>query len=138
MSQAHTDGDLYVKLVKANVLVTGGVVAGNGWPTPDWVTGGYINGVAAGYRALIAQCDDATRVVTAFGERLYTKADLTAEAEIMNKLAGELGRMMRAGFGPEDVLAAAPAKDYVGRMGDPTQFLVESFKSLWPRLAPDA
>jgi glyoxylase-like metal-dependent hydrolase (beta-lactamase superfamily II) len=138
LSQAHTDGDLYVKLAQANVLVTGGVVAGNGWPTPDWVTGGAITGLAAGYRTLIAQCDDATRVVTASGDKLYTKADLQAEAEIINRLSGELSRMMRAGFGPEDVLAAAPAKDYVGRMGDPTQFLVESFKSLWPRLAPDA
>jgi glyoxylase-like metal-dependent hydrolase (beta-lactamase superfamily II) len=138
LSQAHTDGDLYVKLKKANVLVTGGVVAGNGWPTPDWVTGGAITGLAAGYRTLIAQSDDATRVVTAFGDKLYAKSDLQAEAEIINKLSGELSRMMRAGFGPEDVVAAAPAKEYVGRMGDPTQFLVESFKSLWPRLAPDA
>lgn len=138
LPQAHTDGDLYVKLAKANVLVTGGVVAGNGWPTPDWVTGGAITGLANGYRSLIAQCDDDTRVVTAFGDRLYSKADLAAESEIIGKLSGELSRMMRAGFGPEDVLAAEPAKDYAARLGDPGEFLVESFKSLWPRLAPDA
>lgn len=138
MSQAHTDGDLYVKLARANILVTGGVVAGNGWPTPDWVTGGWINGTVAGYRTLIAQCDDATRIITAEGDRLYRKADLEAELEILAKLSAELSRMMRAGFGPEDVLAANPAGEYVARMGDPTRFLVESFKSLWPRLAPDA
>lgn len=138
MSQAHTDGDLYVKLEQANVLVTGGVVAGNGWPTPDWVTGGWINGTVSGYRTLIAQCDDATRVLTAHGDRLYTRADLETELEIVAKLSGELSRMMRAGFGPRDVLAAEPAKDHVARLGDPTQFLTESFKSLWPRLAPDA
>jgi hypothetical protein len=28
--------------------------------------------------------------------------------------------------------------DYVARFGDPTEFLVQSFKGLWPRLAPDA
>ena len=138
MAQAHTDGDLYVKLAKANVLVTGGVVAGNGWPTPDWVTGGWINGTVSGYRTLLAQCDAETRVITAHGDKLYTKADLEAELEILAKLSGELGRMMRAGFGPQDVLAAQPARDYVARLGDPTQFLTESFKSLWPRLAPDA
>ncbi len=138
MPQAHTDGDLYVKLAKANVLVTGGVVAGNGWPTPDWVTGGWINGTVAGYRTLIGQCDADTRVITAHGERLYTRADLEAELEILAKLSGELSRMMRAGFGPKDVLAADPARDHVARMGDATHFLTESFKSLWPRLAPDA
>ncbi len=138
MAQAHTDGDLYVKLTGANVLVTGGVVYGNGWPTTDWVTGGAITGNVSGYRALIAQCDDNTRVVTAYGDKLYTKADLQAESEVISKLSGELSRMMRAGFGPEDVLAAQPAKDYVARFGDPTEFLVQSFKGLWPRLAPDA
>jgi glyoxylase-like metal-dependent hydrolase (beta-lactamase superfamily II) len=138
MSQAHTDGDLYVKLARANVLVTGGVVPGNGWPTPDWVTGGAITGTVNGYRSLIAQCDDATRVVTAHGDRLYTRADLQAELDIISRISSELSRMMRAGFGPVDVLAAEPAKDHVARLGDPTQFLVESFKSLWPRLAPDA
>jgi glyoxylase-like metal-dependent hydrolase (beta-lactamase superfamily II) len=138
LSQAHTDGDLYVKLAKANVLVTGGVVAGNGWPTADWVTGGWINGTVVGYRTLVGLCDDNTRVITAFGERVYRKADLQAELDILGKLSTELGRMMRAGFGPEDVLAANPAKDYVARFGDPRQFLVESFKGMWPRNAPDA
>jgi len=138
LAQAHTDGDLYVKLARANVLVTGGVVAGNGWPTADWVTGGWINGTVNGYRALLGQCNDTTRVVTAHGERLYTKADLQSELDILSKLSNELGRMMRAGFGPEDVLAANPAKDYVAKLGDPTSFLVESFKGMWPRNAPDA
>jgi len=138
LSQAHTDGDLYVKLAKANVLVTGGVVAGNGWPTMDWVTGGWINGTVNGYRALIGQCDDKTRVVTANGEKLFTKADLQGELDILAKLADQLGKMMRAGYGPVDMLAANPAKDYVARLGEPTQFLTASFKSLWPRLAPDA
>ncbi len=136
--QAHTDGDLYVKLARANVLVTGGVVAGDAWPTADWVTGGWINGTVSGYRALMAQCDDRTRVVTAQGARLYTRADLAAELEIVSKLADQLGKMMRAGYGPDDMLAANPAKDYAAKLGDPTEFLTQSFKSLWPRLAPDA
>jgi glyoxylase-like metal-dependent hydrolase (beta-lactamase superfamily II) len=136
--QAHTDGDLFVKLTRANVLVTGGVVAGDAWPTADWVTGGWINGTVAGYRALIAQCDDNTRVVTGNGARLYTRADLVAEVDILSKVADQLGKMMRAGFGPADMLAANPAKDYAAKLGDPVEFLTQSFKSLWPRLAPDA
>jgi cyclase len=138
LPQAHTDGDLYVHFRKANVLVTGGVVAGNGWPTADWVTGGWINGTAAGYRALIELCDDTTRVVTAHGDRLFGKADLQAERDMLVKLGDQLGKMMRAGYGPADMLAANPARDYVASMGDPTQFLTESFKSMWPRMAPDA
>ena len=37
-----------------------------------------------------------------------------------------------------DVLAAAPAKDHEATLGDATEFLTESVKSLWPRMAPDA
>jgi cyclase len=138
LSQAHTDGDLYVHFMKANVLVTGGVVAGNGWPVADWVTGGWINGTVAGYKTLLDLCNDSTRIVTASGDRLYTKADLQAERDMLAKLAEQLGKMMRSGFGPADMLAAEPAKDYVAKMGDPTRFLTESFKSMWPRMAPDA
>jgi glyoxylase-like metal-dependent hydrolase (beta-lactamase superfamily II) len=138
LSQAHTDGDLYVKFAKANVLVTGGVVAGNGWPTADWVTGGWISGTAAGYKTLVGLCDAQTRVVTANGTAIIGKAELEAEMAIIANLADQLTRMLRKGFAPADVLAAAPAKDYEAKLGDATQFLTESFKSLWPRMAPDA
>jgi cyclase len=138
LSQAHTDGDLYVYFTRANVLVTGGVVAGNGWPTADWVTGGWINGTVAGYKTLMDLCNDSTRVVTAYGDKLLTKADLQTERDMLAKLSEQLGKMMRAGFGPADMLAANPAKDYAAKMGDPTRFLTESFKSMWPRMAPDA
>ncbi len=138
LSQAHTDGDLYVHFTKADVLVTGGVVAGNGWPTADWVTGGWINGTVAGYQTLINRCSEQTRVVSAHGDRLMTKADLQAEHQILARLAGDLSKMMRSGYGPADVLAANPAKDFIGQMGDPTRFLTESFRSMWPRMAPDA
>jgi glyoxylase-like metal-dependent hydrolase (beta-lactamase superfamily II) len=138
LSQAHTDGDLYVKFMKANVLVTGGVVAGNGWPTADWVTGGWITGTANGYRTLIDQCDDQTRVVTANGAALIGRKDLEAERAIVADLGTKLTQMLRKGYAPADMLAARPAKDYEAKLGDATQFLTESFKSLWPRMAPDA
>jgi len=77
-------------------------------------------------------------VVTAHGDRLFNKADLQSERDMLVKLAEQLGKMMRAGYGPADMLAANPAKEYVDRMGDPTRFLTESFKSMWPRMAPDA
>jgi glyoxylase-like metal-dependent hydrolase (beta-lactamase superfamily II) len=138
LSQAHTDGDLWVHLTRADVLVTGGVVAGDGWPIADWVTGGWINGTVSGYQALISRCSDRTRIVSAYGDRLLTKSELQAQHRILAKLAGDLARMMRSGYGPADVLAANPARDYVEQLGDPTKFLTESFRSMWPRMAPDA
>lgn len=138
LTQAHTDGDLYVHLRKANVLVTGGVVAGRGWSTVDYVTGGWINGMVAGYQKLIQLCDAQTRVVTAQGDKLLTRKDLEDERTILAKLSEQLGKMLRSGFGPADVLAAAPAREFEPRYGDSTEFLTQSFKSLWGHMAPDA
>jgi glyoxylase-like metal-dependent hydrolase (beta-lactamase superfamily II) len=138
LPQAHTDGDLYVHLRKANVLLTGGVVAGNGWSIVDYVTGGWINGMVAGYRSLAQLCNAETRVISAYGERALTRKDIEDERAMLAKLSEQLGKMLRAGFGPADVIAAAPAKEFAARYGDPTEFLDQSFRSLWGHMAPDA
>jgi glyoxylase-like metal-dependent hydrolase (beta-lactamase superfamily II) len=138
LSQAHTDGDLYVHLRKANVLIAGGVIAGNGWSVVDYVTGGWINGMVAGYRTLAQQCTAETRVISAHGERVLTRKDVEDERAVLAKLSEQLGKMLRSGFGPADVIAAAPAKEYEARYGDPTEFLEQSFRSLWGHMAPDA
>ncbi len=52
LGQAHTDGDLYAYLPKANVLVAGGVVSSAGWPLMDWQTGGWIGGLVGAYDRL--------------------------------------------------------------------------------------
>ncbi len=138
LSQAHTDGDLYVHFKNADVLVTGGVVAGNGWSTADWVTGGWINGTAAGQQSLLGIATEKTRIVTGHGDKLITRTELEIERQALGKIADQMGRMMRAGAAPADMLAANPAKDYVAQFGDATHFLNESFRSMWPRMAPDA
>jgi len=138
LPQAHTDGDLYVHLRKANVLVTGGVVAGNGWSIVDYVTGGWINGLVAGQRSLLTLCNAQTRIVSCHGERVLTRKDLEDERAMLAKLSEQLGKMLRSGYGPADVLAAAPAREYEPRYGDASEFLTRSFRSLWGHMAPDA
>jgi glyoxylase-like metal-dependent hydrolase (beta-lactamase superfamily II) len=138
LPQAHTDGDLYVHLRRANVLFTGGVVAGKGWSTVDYFTGGWINGMVGGYRSLTQLCTAETRIVTAQGERLMSRQQLDEERTLLARLSDQLGKMLRSGYGPADVLAAAPAKEFEARYGDSTEFLTQSFKSLWGHMAPDA
>jgi glyoxylase-like metal-dependent hydrolase (beta-lactamase superfamily II) len=138
LAQAHTDGDLYVHLRESNVLLTGGVVAGRGWSTVDYVTGGWINGLVGGQRALLGICDADTRIVSAYGDRLLTRKDLEDEHAMLAKLSEQLAKMLRSGFAPADVLAAAPAKEYEPRYGDSARFLEQSFRSLWGHMAPDA
>jgi len=154
--QAHTDGDIYVRLRKANVIAAGGVLSGKGWPIIDWQTGGWI-GAAAGrggptfnnvevptyggmvgaLQTLASLADDNTRIVPADGPVL-TKADVEAQIVMYAAIAARLREMMNKGLSTDEVIAAAPTKEFDARMGDPKLFLTLAFESLWGHVTPDA
>lgn len=135
--QAHTDGDIYVRFRNANVLVAGGAVTSDRWPTIDWETGGWIGGMAAGLSKLIELCDERTRIVPGNGP-LLTRADLETQREMYRKIYERLVKSLTSGLGPEEVVASAPTREYNPQWGDPTAFVTMAFKSLWPHFAPDA
>ncbi len=70
---AHTDGDLYVYFPQQNVLAVGDVVSGQGWPTVDYTTGGWIGGIVGGLQRLQALANEETRVVPGRGPVLGLK-----------------------------------------------------------------
>ena len=135
--QAHTDGDIYVHLRKANVLVVGGAVTADRWPLIDWQTGGWIGGTAAGFSKLIAVANETTRVVPAHGG-LLTRADLEKQRDMYRIIYGRLVKSLASGLGPEEVVASAPTKEFHPEWGDPAPFVDMAFRSLWPHFAPDA
>ena len=47
-------------------------------------------------------------------------------------------KLIRKGMGPDEVLAAAPTKEFDAKWGDSKQFVELAFKSLWGHVAPDA
>jgi cyclase len=137
MAQAHTDGDIYVFLRKANVLVGGGVVSADRWPVLDYQTGGWIAGLVAGLDALIKLSDDQTRIIPADGP-ILTRADLQAQRAGYFTIYERLVKCLTQGLGPEEALQTEPAKGINTAWGEPTQFLTMAFKSLWGHDAPDA
>lgn len=137
LGQAHTDGDLYVFARKANLLVAGGVVSNEGWPVMDWQTGGWIGGLVGAYDHLIKISDDATRIVPANGAVL-TRKDLQEQRAMYFAIFDRLVKMLVKGQGPDEAVAAKPAKEFEARWGDSDGFVRASFKSLWGHYSPDA
>jgi glyoxylase-like metal-dependent hydrolase (beta-lactamase superfamily II) len=135
--QAHTDGDIYAFFRNSNVLVTGGVVSGAGWPIIDYRTGGWLIGMIDGLKTLISLADEHTRVVPANGPVL-TRAELQAQATMYSTISERLLKMLRQGLGPDEVIARKPTAEFDAKWGDPTQFVTLAFKSLWGHFAPDA
>jgi glyoxylase-like metal-dependent hydrolase (beta-lactamase superfamily II) len=135
--QAHTDGDIYIFFRESNVLVTGGPVSGEGWPILDWKHGGWIAGQVEALRTLSGLADEHTRVIPANGPVL-TRDDLKAQHDMYNTIFGRLQQLLRKGMAPDEVLAAAPAKEFEAKWGNSTQYVTMAFKSLWGHMAPDA
>jgi len=137
MAQAHTDGDMYVFLRKANVLVGGGVVSADRWPVIDYQTGGWIAGLVAGLDVLIKLADDNTRIVPADGP-ILTRAALQAQRTSYFTIYDRLVKCLTKGLSPDEALQTDPAKGINAAWGDPTPFLTMAFKSLWGHDAADA
>jgi glyoxylase-like metal-dependent hydrolase (beta-lactamase superfamily II) len=137
LGQAHTDGDLYVFLPKANVLVAGGVVSSEGWPLLDWQTGGWIGGLVAAYDRLLKVANDSTRVVPANGAIIGRK-ELQAYRDMYFTIFDRCVKLLVKSMGPDEVVALAPAKEFEAQWGDSKAFVEASFKSLWGHYAPDA
>ncbi len=134
---AHTDGDLYVRFPKQNVLAVGDVMSGQGWPDIDYWTGGWIGGIVGALQRLQTLADAETKIVPARGQVLGL-TELKAQAEMYGTIYDRLSQLLNRGRGPSEAVAAKPTKEFDAQMGNPDEFVRRAFESLWAYLSPDA
>jgi glyoxylase-like metal-dependent hydrolase (beta-lactamase superfamily II) len=134
---AHTDGDLYVHFEAHNVMAVGDVVSLQGWPTVDYITGGWIGGIVGATQRLLAIANEQTRFVPSRGPVL-SYADVKAQASMYATVYERLSTMLNKGRGPSEAVAAKPTKEFDAQMGNPDEFVRRAFESLWAYLSPDA
>lgn len=130
MMQAHTDGDIYVFFPKQNVLVAGDVLGVGQYPILDYVTGGWIGGLQNANAALLKIGNTETRIVPGSGA-VQTRADLQAQADMCNAMRDRLVKLMRQGMGPQDMIAAAPSKEFDAKWGNPELFIKNAYRGMW-------
>jgi glyoxylase-like metal-dependent hydrolase (beta-lactamase superfamily II) len=130
MAQAHTDGDIYVFLPRQNVLVAGDVLSVGQYPILDYVTGGWIGGLQNANQALLKIATAETRIVPGTGP-VQTRDDLQAQADMCNAMRDRLVKLMRQGMGPEDMIAAAPSKEFDAKWGNPELFIKNAYRGMW-------
>lgn len=131
--QSHTDGDIYAWIKNADVLYTGPVIRSDAWATVDETTNGFIGGITDAYDTLGGIIDADTIIVPASGE-LLNKAGFDAQAALYTDLKADMVTMLRQSLGPEEVLAANPAKGLKPEWGDASRFLDEGFRSFYGHL----
>jgi glyoxylase-like metal-dependent hydrolase (beta-lactamase superfamily II) len=130
LGQAHTDGDIYVFCPGPNILMTGDVFSVGSYPILDYSTGGWIGGLSDASKLLLDLTDTQTRVIPGTGPP-QTRFDLQVQVEMCSTMRTRFVEMMRKGMGVNDMLAAAPTKEFDARWGDPRLFIANAYPGLW-------
>jgi len=129
MLQAHTDGDIYVHFRNANVLVAGDVLSVGRYPVIDYITGGWIGGMATAVQQLAARCDGKTQVIPGTGP-VQSRADLAAEQAMLAEVRTRLSKLLAQGMSAQEMIDAAPTRDFDAKWGDPKLFIANTWQGL--------
>ena len=113
---AHTDGDAFVFLPGANVIHTGDLLFLGRYPVVDFTVGGSLAGMAASLQRIEKAGDAQTRVIPGHGP-VATKAELRDAREMWLSINQRLETMAKEGRTIDEVLKAAPTKDFDARVG---------------------
>jgi cyclase len=107
---AHTDSDIYIHFVNANVIHTGDLWFNGMYPLIDESTGGTVNGMIRGVDEIIALADEKTKIVPGHGA-LGDKAALATYREMLATVANRIEKLKIAGQSLDQVIAAKPTSD---------------------------
>jgi cyclase len=145
LMQAHTDGDIYVYFPGPNILMAGGVVSGGSYPILDYDTGGWLgpddkrdprysdpvaSGLTGAQRTLLKVTNAGTRIVPGEGP-VMTRADLEAESDMLATVRDRLVKLLKMGYGPNEMIAAKPTQEFDAKYGNPEQFIRNAYMGLW-------
>lgn len=130
LQSAHTNGDIYVRFVNANVIAVGDVVSPLVDPGFDWFSGGWIGGRVDALNLLLDISDADTKFIPSYGA-VIGRAHVEAERDLMQFLYDTLVDQIRMGFDYEDSLATGIMDNLPRQLDNPAKFLYDAHKGLW-------
>jgi glyoxylase-like metal-dependent hydrolase (beta-lactamase superfamily II) len=110
---AHTDGDVIVRLRKANVLFAADLFNNGDYTRVD-LRGGSLDGMISAYEKLLPTLDENVRVVPGRG-RVGTKKDLVDYLSVMKALKTRITKLIEEGKSVEEAVALKPTADFDAR-----------------------
>src|SRR6266403_1068130 len=108
---AHTDSDISVYFVEADILHTGDTFWNRDYPFIDYWTGGSIDGQIRAAEANIAKVTDKTIVIPGHGA-LGGKADLVLFRDVLVEIRDKVAALKKQGKSLPEVFAAKPGVRY--------------------------
>jgi len=124
--QAHTDGDTMVYFPVANVIMTGDFYRSTGYPNIDRANGGTMNGMLAGFEAVIRTGRPDTRVVPGHGA-IVDKAAVAAHRDMMVAVRDKVAALVRGNKTQEEVVAAKVTAEFDSKVTGATAQTADRF-----------
>jgi glyoxylase-like metal-dependent hydrolase (beta-lactamase superfamily II) len=119
---AHTDGDVIVHFVEADVLHMGDTYMKDRFPFVDTGSGGTQAGFIAAFTRAIEIAGPNTKIIPGHGE-LANEADLIATLDLHVGARAAVETRVKAGDTLEQAIAAKPLEKWMPRFGGPGGFI---------------
>ena len=133
---AHTDGDTMVYFPNANVIMTGDFYRSTGYPNIDRANGGTMNGMLAGFDAIVKLGRADTKIVPGHGA-IVDKAAVTAHKEMMMAVRDKVAAQVRQNKSQEEIVAAKLTADFDAKVTGATPMTADRFVTqLYQELSP--
>lgn len=107
---AHTDSDIFVHFVNANVIHAGDLYYNGTYPLIYGNSGGTINGLIRGVDQVLETADDKTKIVPGHGP-LGNKVTLQKYRDMISIVANRIEKQRIAGQSLDQVIASKPTAD---------------------------
>ena len=105
---AHTDSDISVHFVEADIFHTGDTFWNRNYPFIDYSTGGSIDGQIRAAEANLAKVTDKMIVIPGHGE-VGGKADLALFRDVLSEIRDKVAVLKKQGRSLDEVVAAKPS-----------------------------
>ncbi len=115
-TNGHTDGDIFIRFVKANVYHTGDSFTRTSYPFIDAGSGGSFTGYLTNLEKFLAIVDDNAKIIPGHGE-LATKADVKAFYDMLVDIRNQVLAAFKKGKKVEDLPALDITAKYDGVWG---------------------
>lgn len=124
----YADGDSFVFFRRSDVIATGAIVDADGFPRLDVEAGGSIKGIIDTLNTFVllgipptplAYQKGGTHFITGRG-RVFDQPDMVAYRDMVTIIRDVIADGIRKGMTLEQILAAEPARGYMGRYGSTT------------------
>ena len=113
---AHTDGDLIVRFIEADVIQTGDTFFHGFYPDIDQPHGGTIDGMIALYDMIYKMCGPNTRIIPGHGP-VANREDVREYQSMLREVRKRVAKAVDAGLTEEALIASHPLDDLDRKWG---------------------